>query len=133
MRCQSTPKTQNCHFPTRYFSIQSIDVSVQRFTFQNLTIQYFCLRSMIEEWLEREPSNSRVQGSNPARVTLPKYLAYLILYLIKICLEWDSNLGPNRLSLLEFETWQIRPWGHHGWSPFLLLRLDLLHVTTHKK
>ena len=26
----------------------------------------------------------------------------------------DSNLGPNCLCLLEFETWQIRPLGHHG-------------------
>ena len=26
----------------------------------------------------------------------------------------DSNLGPKRLSLLEFETWQIKPLSHHG-------------------
>ena len=25
----------------------------------------------------------------------------------------DSNLGPKCLSLLEFETWQLRPLGHH--------------------
>ena len=26
----------------------------------------------------------------------------------------DSNLGPNHMSLLEVETWRIRPLGHHG-------------------
>ena len=26
----------------------------------------------------------------------------------------DLNLGNQRLSLLEFETWQLRPLGHHG-------------------
>ena len=26
----------------------------------------------------------------------------------------DLNLGPKRLSLHEFETWQLRPLGHHG-------------------
>ena len=30
------------------------------------------------------------------------------------CPKRDSNLGPNHLSLLEFETWQLRPLGHHG-------------------
>ena len=28
--------------------------------------------------------------------------------------ERDSNLGPKRLSLLEFETWQLKPLSHHG-------------------
>ena len=28
-----------------------------------------------------------------------------------------SNLGPKRLSLLEFETWRLRPRGYHGRSP----------------
>ena len=32
----------------------------------------------------------------------------------------DSNLGPNRLSLLEFETWRIRPLGHHGRPSWIL-------------
>ena len=32
------------------------------------------------------------------------------------CPEQDSNLGPERLSLLDFETWQLRPLGHHGRS-----------------
>ena len=35
-------------------------------------------------------------------------------YHINTFFEWDSNLGPNSLSLLEFETWQIRPLGHQG-------------------
>ena len=29
--------------------------------------------------------------------------------------ERDSKLGPKHLSLLEFETWQLRPLGYHGW------------------
>ena len=37
--------------------------------------------------------------------------------------ERDSNLEPKSLSLLEFETWQIRPLGHngriYGWDSFL--------------
>ena len=28
--------------------------------------------------------------------------------------EWDLNLGPKCLSLLKFETWRLRPLGHHG-------------------
>ena len=28
--------------------------------------------------------------------------------------EQDTNSGPNRLSLLEFETWEIRPLSHYG-------------------
>ena len=28
--------------------------------------------------------------------------------------EWNSNLGPKHLSILEFETWQLRLLGHHG-------------------
>ena len=30
------------------------------------------------------------------------------------CLEWYSNLGPEHLFLLEFETWWLRPLSHHG-------------------
>ena len=38
--------------------------------------------------------------------------------------ERDSNLGPKRLSLLEFETWwlrlRLRPLGHHGrFQPYI--------------
>ena len=46
--------------------------------------------------------------------------AFIIAILVSIdinsvnCLEQDSNSGPNQLSLLEFETWQIRPLSHHG-------------------
>ena len=29
--------------------------------------------------------------------------------------ERDSNLRPKHLSLLEFETWWIRPLSHHSW------------------
>ena len=32
----------------------------------------------------------------------------------KLCLKWDSNLGPKGLSLLEFETWRLRPPVHYG-------------------
>ena len=31
-----------------------------------------------------------------------------------VILSGDSNLGPTPTSLLEFETWWIRPLGHHG-------------------
>ena len=34
---------------------------------------------------------------------------------IFICPEGDLNLKPNCLSILEFETWWIRPLGHHSW------------------
>ena len=34
------------------------------------------------------------------------------------CPEQDSNLGPTRLSQLEFQTWRIIPLGH----PFNLVR-----------
>ena len=32
---------------------------------------------------------------------------------ISLFLE-NKNLGPKRLSLLEFETWPLRPLGHRG-------------------
>ena len=41
------------------------------------------------------------------------------------CLNWDSILGPNHLSLLEFETWQIRPLSHHN----RLLTMDVRGLT----
>ena len=31
-----------------------------------------------------------------------------------VTLSGDSNLGPKCLSLLDFETWGLRPLGHHG-------------------
>ena len=33
-----------------------------------------------------------------------------------VILSGDLNLGPKCLSLLEFETWRLRPLGHHGRS-----------------
>ena len=45
-------------------------------------------------------------------------------YKLIVILRGDSNLGPKRLSLLEFDTWQLRPLGHHG------LLKEILVLTT---
>ena len=45
---------------------------------------------------------------------LPK-CSYHLLY------KWNYNLGPKSPSLLEFETWQLRPLGHNGRFLFWLL------------
>ena len=41
------------------------------------------------------------------------FLTLSVQYLIP---SGYSNLGPKRLSLLEFETWRLRPLGHQGQS-----------------
>ena len=44
-------------------------------------------------------------------------LIFVIMYLTNLYYEeprWDSNLGPKPLSLLEFETWHLRPLRQHG-------------------
>ena len=40
---------------------------------------------------------------------MPPHYKYIVIP------SGDSKLGPKRLSLLEFETWRLRPIGHHGW------------------
>ena len=42
-----------------------------------------------------------------------------------IILSRDSSLGPKHLSLLEFESWRLRPLGHQGWlvPPFSFVKL----------
>ena len=50
-----------------------------------------------------------------------------------ICLKPDSNQGPNCLSLLDFETWRIRPLGHDSWSQSNLFRVHFsLFIWYHK-
>ena len=52
-------------------------------------------------------------------------LLFVNSYSVKLdkCSERDLNLGPKRLSLLEFETWRLRPLGHHGrFSTFPILK-----------
>ena len=45
--------------------------------------------------------------------------------------ERDSNLGPKRLSLLEFSTWGLRPLDHHGrlYSRLLVLQFVKKHFS----
>ena len=52
----------------------------------------------------------RTVASNQARCQM----AGPLWYHINICLKWDLNQGPKRLSLLEFATWRLRPLGHHS-------------------
>ena len=42
--------------------------------------------------------------------------------------EWDSNLGPKHLSLPEFETWPLRPLGHHGRLSKICYCIKKLHI-----
>ena len=45
------------------------------------------------------------------KVCVCRIMWVAITYFCVNCLERDSNLGPKPLSLLEFETWRLRPLG----------------------
>ena len=51
---------------------------------------------------------------NPAPCYLKSDKLFLILRDRYCNSKWDWNLGPKRLSLLEFETWRLKPLCHHG-------------------
>ena len=45
---------------------------------------------------------------------IPSIILFLTLSIQYNSTERDSNLGHTCLSLLEFETWGLRPLGHQG-------------------
>ena len=68
---------------------------------------------MVTNNIHNRPTRVEYKFSNSGSIMVPN-----------TCLEWDSNMGPKHLSLIEFKTWQLRPLGHHGQFLKLLVILQ---------